>query len=737
MTEKQKLLSRIDGGNLFQAGFILAAFIAAFVTFFAISNVDPTHPFTGVVPWLFGINAALILALLALLIRRYRLLRENGTIRGKGRLVRRFLLLFSLSSVLPASIVAVFLGATVTRDLDNWFDTRIGTIVEETAEIAKNNVDDVSAAIEVQVREAAARIDFSDTANGLAQDPALYADYLGRQATMLGFRAAYLVNDDGTRIITGDVEPPLPFNPPNDVAIAEARVGLVGQTLYELAGVVTAIVKLEHPEGAYLYVVQDISPAIFARLRSAERSVLEYRQAETASEQLQNFFLIGYAQIVALALLLFGRLGLEAGSQIAGPIGRLAKAAELVRDGDLTARVPPPGGDDEIDTLATSFNTMTAQLGAQRSALLSARATSEDRRLFLETLLSQISAGVIRTDRSMTITLANASAETLVGKDNLQGLPLGDVLPEFKPYAHAAMRDGTSNDASLEFMMDGEVRHIRLRTLADTDEGCVLTFDDATRIVTAQRHMAWRDVARRIAHEIRNPLTPIQLAAERLQRRYGDKLGDEDNVFARSLDTIMRQVADIGRMVDEFSNFARMPKPENRPFDFAEMIGNTVFSQRMVSPEIKFTIEGPSKDLVYNGDERLLGQAFGNLVKNAAEAIASLPEDDETRGAINIKVERLAGLLRVQIEDNGPGFPEESKDRLLEPYVTTRDRGTGLGLAIVNRVIIDHGGSITLQSREEGLRGAKVQIVLPVEHRADIDDEATDTASKTSKETAL
>ena len=735
MTQKQKLLSRIEGGNLFQAVFFVTAFIAAFVTFFAISNVDPTHPFTGLVPFVFAINAVLIAALVALLIRRYRVLTENRDTRGKGRLVRRFLLLFSVSSVLPASIVAIVLGATVTRGLNNWFDTRIGTIVEQTAEIAKNNVDDVSEAIEAQARQVAARIDFVDTASGLEQDPELYQSYLGRQAMLFGFRAVYLVSEDNAQLVTGTVEAPLPFNPPTEIAIEEAANGLVGQTLYEQVGVVTATVKLENPEWAYLYLIQEISPDIFTRLRGAEQAVLDYRQAEKASAQLQTFFAIGYAQIVSLALLLFGRLGLEAGSQIAGPLGRLAKAAELVRDGDLTARVPPPGTDDEIDTLATSFNTMTAQLGAQRSALLSARATSEDRRQFLETLLSQISAGVIRTDKSMTITLANASAEELIGKSNLQGRSLGDILPEFKPYAHAAMRDGRSSDASLEFMMGGEVRHIRLRTLADSDEGCVLTFDDATRIVTAQRHMAWRDVARRIAHEIRNPLTPIQLATERLHRRYGEKVGADDPVFGRSLDTITRQVADIGRMVNEFSNFARMPKPEIRPFDFGAMLEDTVFSQRMVSPEIKFEIEKPETELSYYGDERLLGQAFGNIIKNAAEAILTSPEEDEISGVISVHMDVSATSLSVDVQDNGPGFPREVKDRLLEPYVTTRERGTGLGLAIVNRVVVDHGGTVTLLKRDDKLRGAKVRVILPIEPRADDPHQTQSATAPTLKET--
>ena len=478
----------------------------------------------------------------------------------------------------------------------------------------------------------------------------------------------------------------------------------------------TATVKLTYPNDAFIHTIHEFDPRVFQRLDSAAEAIGHYRRASDLSAQLQFFFAIGYAQVVLLALLLFARIGLEAANQIAVPLVTLAEAAEKVRDGDLTARVALPGNDDEIDTLAVSFNTMTAQLGTQRAALLSARSESEDRRQFLETLLSQVSAGVMRTDRSLNITLANSSAETLVNRQNLQGQSLGDVVPEFQIHAHAAMREGATGDTSLEVDMNGETKHIRLRTLADAEGGCVLTFDDTTKIITAQRHMAWRDVARRIAHEIRNPLTPIHLAAERLDRRYRKLVDEEDDVFKRSLDTITRQATDIGRMVDEFSNFARMPKPEIRPFDLVALISDIMFSQRMVAPDIKIELATDNDQLTFYGDERLLGQAFANLVKNAAEAISGMSLEDEVMGQITLSMRCTEDSLIVSIADNGPGFPAESRERLLEPYVTTRQRGTGLGLAIVNRIIIDHGGSISLKERADKKRGAHVKVVLPFEH---------------------
>lgn len=713
LAKSQSNLADYGSSRLYLIVFAIAVAIAATATFLAISSIDPTNTTPPLIFWVFFINAVLIAVLGWLFVKRYRQLQNSQSRIGEGRLVRRFLLLFSASSVIPATIVAIFLGAIVTQGLNGWFETRIGTVIEETAVLAEERVEALSAVIEAQSREVAARIDFEDTAGGIENDPVRYSAYLGRQATALGARTAFITSDTGEMIIMGDVQRPLPFNPPTSIALQEARDGLVGQTLYSENGLVTATVRLNHPKDTYVHLVHELDPGIFERLATAAQAVSEYRQAAEVSGQLQTFLVIGYAQVVILALLLFARLGLEAGSQVARPLGTLASAAEQVRDGDLTARVPVPGNDDEIDTLAVSFNTMTAQLGAQRSALLSARTVSEDRRQFLETLLSQISAGVIRIDQSMTVTLANTSAESLIEQEELQGQALGDIIPEFYVHAHTAMRGRASGDTSLEITINGEVKHIRLRTLADGDGGCVLTFDDATRIITAQRHMAWRDVARRIAHEIRNPLTPIHLAAERLNRRYAKIIDKDDTVFERSLATITRQADDIGRMVNEFSNFARMPKPDIRPFDFVAMLSDALFSQRMVTPDIKFELEAGLQDIQYYGDERLLGQAFGNLVKNASEAIVGMPEDMEVVGQIKLSVKHSEDMLRIVINDNGPGFPEEYRERLLEPYVTTRDRGTGLGLAIVNRVIIDHGGSITLMRRPDGQRGAHVRIALP------------------------
>lgn len=721
MSGKTELFKRFPGRRQFQVVFIAAVLIATVVTLLTISGLNPIQPFAGYYLVLITINFVLIAGLAVWLVNRYRSLQAQRSNKEGGRLIKRFLLLFSLSSVVPATIVAVVLGAALAKGIDTYIDDNLEAFVEDTAKLTRENYDSFVSEFEEDTRLMAQDIDYPETAIGYRETPSVFADFLGLQAGFRSFRMAYLINAAGDRLATAKLDELPNFVPPDARALGEAdMVGadpsdarVIGLTLYENTGLVTALVKLENYGGLYLYVLKETSPSTFSQYRQAESALRQYREAEAAISQLQSIFFVAYVQIVALALLLFARLGLEAASSIAGPIGSLATAAQRVRDGDLTARVPPPGSDDEIDELATSFNTMTAQLGTQRAALVSARSTSEKRRKFLETLLSQVSAGVIRTDRALTVTLANSSAEALIGQGELQGRPLGDILPEFRARAQHVLREQIADDASLEISIGGDTRHIRLRTQMDADGGCVLTFDDATRIVTAQRHMAWRDVARRIAHEIRNPLTPIQLSADRLSRRYADKI-DDDGVFVRSLETINRQAADIGRMVDEFSNFARMPEPNIRAFDFSAMLRHAAFAQGVGAPDISVVVEAPEQPIILQGDERLLRQAFANLTKNALEAIQSLPEDVEVIGQIKLIAVPSPESLEVIIEDNGPGFRLEARDKLLEPYVTTRDRGTGLGLAIVSRVIVDHGGKITLQSRSDGARGARVRITLPL-----------------------
>lgn len=714
---------------LFEGLFIVAALVAVFATFIAISGAAPNDPTAGATPWLLGLNFVLLIVLATLVVREYLKIR-GGRNDGGGKLARRFVLLFGFSALIPSMVVAVFMGAFITRGLDRWIGERVDKLMEQNTEIFRTYVDNFQTTFESDMRLAAQdvenfakQVDLSlTTPAGPGEgspEIAAYAsteffDGLRSELAIREFLTIAILGPDGVDLIAeASVQDAILLSPPT-TAFTEANEGAVATTLYEGRGIATALIRISAPVDGYIYAVKVFDRNAARSLREAETALEEYNSAKRNSGRLQAIFVIGYAQIVGLVLLLAGRLGLEAAGRITGPIGRLASAAHAVRDGDLDVRVPVSGPVDEVHALSSSFNAMTQQLAAQQNALIRARKDEEDRRRFVETLLGEIGAGVIRVDREERITLANRSACEILGLDEVpEGALLVEIAPSFQRIVRDTFDRDAAVDSSLELTRNGEVRNVRLKSAPEATGGCVLTFDDTTNLISAQRQLAWRDVARRIAHEIRNPLTPIMLSTERLRRRYASKIDDTDGVFERCIDTILRKVEDIARMVEEFSSFARMPKPSVAPFDMRAVLQGASFAQSVVSPEIEIELDTSLDDAPFLGDERLLAQAFGNLLKNAAEAIEGQPIEMDMSGHIRIILARDPGGLEVVIEDNGPGFPAEVRNRLLEPYVTTREKGTGLGLAIVNRIIADHGGSISLQNRPDGLQGARVRVLLP------------------------
>jgi len=702
-----------SGPQWFQSLFILATILSASTTFIALSRSTPTAAVPREVQALLVANTGLVLILAWIVVARYFNLRKRRRREGGGRLAQRFIILFGLAAMVPAIIVSLFLWASISNGIDTWFGQRVVTLVEETASVARENVNEFSAVLEEDARLMA--VDMNNAADGYRNDRARFEAYLGIQAYLRNISAAFVVDSTGapTALAENMAEPSF-FRRPGPETINALETGSIVVSLQEESGFAYALTKLQALDNAYLYLAKPLDMVAITRLRRAEAALSDYRLAEDRSGQLQVLFVVAYFQIVMLVLLLSVRFAQEMAARISVPISRLARAAQQVRDGMRGVQVPLPGSDDEVRALSENFNLMTRQLDERRADLVAAREISEQRRLFVETLLAELSAGVIRMDADGRISLANRSAETLLNRTDLMGETLQAVAPELGEPAHRTLQTGKSIDASLD-LTDGQgSKHIRLKAALDNEGGVVMTFDDATRLINAQRQMAWRDVARRIAHEIRNPLTPIQLSTERLRRRYSDKIDDEDGVFQRCLDTIMRQVSDIGRMVQEFSDFARMPKPSMEPFDLVGLVEEICFAQGVVNPDIRIEVRSDKRSISLMGDERLLGQAFTNIIKNAAEALAARPETDETPGRIEVAMgTEDPDLVSITIRDNGPGFPADVGDRLLEPYVTAREGGTGLGLAIVNRVIMDHGGSIQLTKTSETEQGAVVRVTLP------------------------
>ncbi len=720
---RERLTSRYTLG----AGYALAAALTALAVWLASSAPvsGPVGPPAEAILVVLAINVVLIVTLaVAVGARVWNLFVVQRRDVG-ARLHLRFVALFATAAVAPAVIVALVFGVLINQAVDAWFTNRVDRVVENSAGVANsyhrfqtNSIhDDVEAMAD----------DLNRAAPVFKVSPVYFSQFLGLQANYRAFPAAYILDRDGRILARWEVEssPQLLMPPPSDMAVAD-KTGKENMARREFAAtdVIRVLYKLRAYDDAYLYVARSIDKGILANLREANESVAAYRDVAANRSRIKLSFELSYLEAVLLVLVGAVWLGLTAANSISGPVARLVQAADRVAGGDLAARVAVEKGPQELTDLAKSFNRMTADLQTQQSALKAAGDEAESRRQFIETVLSGVSAGVIGLDREGRISAANRQAVSLLDLPDVgaHGRRLSELAPEFAELVDQSSKSASGAEAEIDITRGADTRRLRIRASGATDDGLVLTFDDITRLVAAQRNAAWKDVARRIAHEIKNPLTPIQLSAERLRRKYRKDIKVDVETFDRCTETIIRQVGDIGRMVDEFSAFARMPAPVFVRTDAAELLREAVFAQRVANPDIDYVLEDPLPEAQALCDARMVGQALTNVLKNAGEAIAGRRlADPKLRGRITARLLLGDDDLAFEIEDNGIGLPAKDRDRLTEPYVTTREKGTGLGLAIVKRILEDHGGELTLLDAAT-LPGARTVLKIPrlraVEHEA-------------------
>jgi two-component system nitrogen regulation sensor histidine kinase NtrY len=708
-------LTWLETSPLVGAGYAIAAALTAGAVGLGSSPTlaGPLGPASPLVLTLVSINFALILALGALIGRR--VLRMAGEQSGDAgaRLHLRFVALFAFAAVAPALIVALFFGVLVTRGVESWFATRVQAVVENSATVARSYLDEQAIYIRDHAASMARELNTAGPSQ-LAQSPVAFSQFLGQQAADNGFTAAYLIDRDGrvlARAKLGDA--PAFLTPPADIFHAADSRDEVEGSSFEQAELFRALYRLKAYPDAYLYVVRPVTHGVFSHLRESSNSVTAYREAKANRGRIETGFALIYAEVVLVVLLGAVSVGMAAADSVAGPVARLVHAAGRVSAGDLSVRVDTKYDPEEIAVLSRAFNRMTSDLETQQQALVSAHKDAESRRQFVETMLFGVSAGVIGLDRGGHASVVNRQAAALLNlPPSPVGHPLASLAPEFQSAAERAATSGQEVEEELDIVRAGEARRLRLR-VSHSPDGLVLTFDDITRLVAAQRNAAWKDVARRIAHEIKNPLTPIQLSAERIRRKYRKELTGDLETFDRCTETIIRQVGDIGRMVDEFSAFARMPAPVFAEQDAAELLRQAVFAQRVADPGTSIEIVEPPGRVPVICDGRMIGQALTNILKNAGEAIAARPRDDSTpAGRIVARLTADEDFTVFAVEDNGVGLPAKNRARLTEPYVTTREKGTGLGLAIVKRIMEEHGGD--LQIGDAAIApGARVVLRIP------------------------
>ncbi|MDQ8028111.1 MAG: PAS domain-containing sensor histidine kinase [Brevundimonas sp.] len=646
--------------------------------------------------------------------------RAFGLVRRRGdagaRLHLRFVILFSSVALVPSVLIALVFGVLVNRGVDQWFSDNVQAAVDNGAAIGRAYTSDVSTELDSDIGVIAEQL---EGIRPLLNNRIQFSDALSQVGQLFGYPAVYILDENGEVLASGEGPNAPPYVAPSREALEEAQAQEQPsvQQVTEGPDAIRGVVAFPAYGDAYLYLVRPLQPGLIGQLASARESIVAYKEAEDSRARIQAVFALSYFETALLVLVGAVWLGMSAANSISAPIGRLVVAADAVAGGDLSARVDGEDGPGEIKTLSAAFNRMTGDLEAQQAALRAASEEAVERSRFIETVLSGVSAGVIGVDRRRRVSAINDSAVELLGiaDGDIIGRPLGDVSPEL---SELARRAEAHIEEEIDVSTDGETRRLRVRIEGGVGGEMVLTFDDITRLVTAQRNAAWRDVARRIAHEIKNPLTPIQLSAERLRRRYRKMVEEDVEVFDRCTETIIRQVGDIGRMVDEFSSFARMPAPRFTAVNPAELLREAAFAQRVAAPDIDVALQEPLPKVTIHADRQMVGQALTNILKNAGEAVAARreasprPGDGDAPG-ISARLTVEDNVATFVIEDDGPGLPAKDRDRLTEPYVTTREKGTGLGLAIVKRICEEHGGELKLADAET-LSGARVCLIFPL-----------------------
>jgi len=721
---------------------VLASVVMSSLSFLILSGATTIEPSPEIWTAIWVVTGILVLSMIALVVTEAVLLFQARAQHQAGSgLQVRMVTMFALVAAIPAALVAVVATIALNQGLDQWFSERTRSMVESSRLVARSYMlehaqvlrDDIIW-VATELEQARATFD---------EDRDRYQRILTALAVTRSLPFASLIDQDGNTLLRAQINvqggyPQLPEGITEGVgegaptAIAPGSTKLVG-----------SVVKLRGYDDTYLFVARAVDPEVLEYVRLTDENISEYREYASNRLVFQITFTIMYVGLAVVLLLAALWIGIALANRFVDPIRNLMIASNRVSQGDLEVEVPVREGRGDLRDLINRFNRMVDQLRSQRAALVSASEMNEKRRQFTEAVVEGVSAGIVGLDAFGTVTLVNARACDMLGKDEiaLMGERIEVAVPELRTIlerSRSARRGQVRDQIYLGTEQDRRTYQVQLTREGSMTEskGYVLTFDDITDLESAQRTSAWADVARRIAHEIKNPLTPIQLSAERLRRRYGNKLEDDRDVFDKCINTIVRQVGDIGRMVDEFSAFARMPEAAPEMADLSDTIRQAVFLEGVRLPEINIVTELPDEAIWAHFDNRLISQCLTNLIKNAVEAFESAGLSSIDSPTITVQAAVEGQFARVAISDNGKGWPKDNRHRLLEPYMTTREKGTGLGLAIVAKIVEQHGGQIELLDAEpdsNGRIGACFAFTLPLKSPVSSTEPTADPSSRSQR----
>lgn len=710
---------RTGFGLKLEIGLALLALISGAATYVALSRRSAAIDVTdGTIALLLLVNLVLLVSLAALVARRVVTVwfeKRRGS--AGSRLHLRFVGLFALVAAVPPVIMAIFSALFLQFGVQNWFSESVRGALNNSLEVASAYIEEHRQNIRLDLL--AMSNDLNRLAGDAERDRSLLKALVEEQALIRSLQEAVVFDSTGRVMAKYSFGLDLSANRVPDEVMQRVQGGETVVISDPGDDQIRALTRLDNYLDAFLYVGRRVDPRVTAHVEAARMAVANYRELEGQRSLIQlrsNGIFIVISLLILLAAVW---IGLRFAGRLVTPIGRLVEAAEKIRQGDLSVRAEGPDGPDEIGVLSRTFNRMTRRLEAQQKELVSTNRELDERRRFLEAVLEGVSAGILRVSPAGRVLLSNRSACDLLGADAgiLVDASLADIAPAMGPLLEeASLSEQKIARAQINLTRGEQVRSLLVRVAAEVGEtgiaGHVVTFDDVTEQLRDQRTAAWADVARRIAHEIKNPLTPIQLSAERLRRKYADEIVSDPAIFTRCTDTIIRQVGDLRRMVDEFSSFARMPAPVFCRESLGEIIHQTVFLQDMGGEDIVYQVDLPEDGVEMVCDGRLLSQALTNVLKNAGESIAARREESgEPCGRVVVRLCRRDDRVDIIVEDDGRGLPENA-EHLVEPYVTTRSKGTGLGLAIVKKVVEEHAGWLALGNCEGG--GARILLSFSI-----------------------
>jgi two-component system nitrogen regulation sensor histidine kinase NtrY len=705
---------------------IVAALSSSIGTFFILNGLTPIVPTDGVVLTALGLSATLVLVIVGIVVfQAVKILRARNRQTAGAGLHLQMAGIFSLVALFPGVLFAIFATVSIERNFDALFSNRVKGIVNNSVEVAQSYLAESGQVIRSDMLGIARELEENTAA--FHKDKVAFAKLFGSLVSMRNLPQAFLIDSQG-HLLESAASDGSDYRIPPPPDIARAAGGGIVPLSWDLSNGMAALKKLSAFDDVFLYVIRPVNPNVYRLLQRTQINLVEFKLLEKLRGRIEFAFGLMYLLLAITLLTSAIWAGLAFANRLVMPIRKLIAAAQEVSQGNLKVQLDEGFARDDIGRLGATFKKMTVDLETQHAGLMNANAQLDERRRFIEAVLSGVTAGVVGLDPEGQVTLINRSARELLRlkEQKLLGKPLTAAVPEFAAIIEKSRRQGRYKPvhAQITVVRESGEHNFAVQVTREGEDklgyGVVVTFDDITELTVAQRTSAWADVARRIAHEIKNPLTPIQLSAERIRRKYGDSITTDREVFDKCIATIVRHVGDIGRMVDEFSSFARMPNAVFEEQDISELVKEAVILFQMSRHDIDYKLELPDEHLLALCDRRLLTQAVTNLVKNASEAVEayhSANGKEPEKGRVVIRLQTSEHRFSVGVIDNGCGLPKENRHRLVEPYVTTRQKGTGLGLAIVQRITEQHGGVLELEDApaEEGYaHGALIRMSIPV-----------------------